>query len=71
MAVYKADHGGRITWDVKIRYNDWTGERKQKKKGRLCHQARGSGVGDKFPQQLQGQCYNDLRQSYREISEGL
>lgn len=32
MAVYKADHGGRITWDVKVRYNDWTGERKQKKK---------------------------------------
>ena len=32
MAVYKADHGGRVTWDVKVRYNDWTGERKQKKK---------------------------------------
>jgi integrase len=32
LAVYKTERNGRIIWNVKIRYDTWNGERKQKKK---------------------------------------
>ena len=32
MAVFKIEKNNKVIWCVKVRYNTWTGERKQKKK---------------------------------------
>ena len=43
MAAFKNKDNG--TWYVQFRYTDWKGERQQKLKAGLCHQARGAGMG--------------------------
>ena len=57
MAVYKNESNN--TWYVMTRYQDWTGERKQKCKRGFKTEAGGNGMGESVPTPEKSKCQYD------------